>query len=312
MLVRVSAFDVDIESATISLSSLTENLCSINGLQDGNREYYFDCESFPGFCTGVIITIKDQKNYCTLKTDEHGEHIIQVNGLEENNTIMDFNFFAINLENGIGVYQHYHQSAAISSLDRRVKVGLKDLKEQLIAKEIAEFRQANRGNISKSREAKIRARHKSKVQVRTLVSKQGLAELLSHYAKIKGMEYHYSALTPAVRHATPLGSRVQKKKESITFANPNIVNVLSREIVQAVGAFDIGKGRVFVEQADGTDDIIKIFNMPEELWERDYDEVVQLINNINVSNFKENQFLHTLISLFDDNRYTNILRADIQ
>lgn len=312
MLVRVSAFDVDIESKTIDLGSLTDSLCSINGIQDGNREYYFDCESFPGFCAGVIITIKDQKNYCTLKTDEHGEHIIQVNGLEENNTIMDFNFFAINLENGIGVYQHYHHSAAISSLDKRFKVGLKDLKEQLIAAEIAAATQANNGNISKNRETKIRARHKSKVQVRTLVSKQGLAELLVHYAKIKGMEYHYSALTPDVRHATPLGNRVQKKKETITFSNPNIVDALSREIVQAIGAFDIGKGRVFVEQADGTDDIIKIFDMPEELWERDYDEVVQLINNINISNFIDNQFLHTLIALFDDDRYKNILRAEIQ
>lgn len=312
MLVRVSAFEVDLQSNTIGLNDLTGNLCAINGLQDGNREYYFDCESFPGFCSGVIITIKDQKNYCTLTTDEHGAHIIQVNGLEENNSIMDFNFFAINLENGIGVYQHYHQSAAISSLDRRVKSGLKDLKEQLIAAEIAATTQANGGRLSKYREGKIRSRYKSKVQVRTLVSKQGLAELLAHYAKIKGMEYHYSALTPAIRFATPLGDFVQKKKESITFANPNIVNTLSRGIVEAVNAFDIDKGSIFVEQEDGTDDIIKIFDMPEELWEKDYDEVVQLINNINVSNFKENQFLHTLIGLFDDPRHINTLRAEIE
>lgn len=309
MLVRVSAFEVDLESATITLDSLVENLCALNGAQDGNREYYFNDDSFPGFCAGVIITIKDQKHYCTLETNEDGEHVIQVNGLEENNSIMDFNFFAINMDNGIGVYQHYHQSAAISALDRRFKDGLKDLKESLIAAEIAEARKSSRVKFTHKREHEIKKKHASKVQVRTLVSNEGLRELLLQYSKIKGMEYHYTTLLPEVRHATPLGNRIEKKKETITFTNPDIVKTLSKEIVQAVSSFQMAKGRVFVEDAEGTKDIVKIFDMPEELWERDYDEVVQMINNINVSNFEENEFLQAMIDLFDNKNYKHILRA---
>lgn len=308
MLVRVSAFEIDLESGTIDLASLIENLCELNGLQEGNREYYFNNESFPGFCAGVIITIKDQKHFCTLETNEDGEHVIQVNGLEENNSIMDFNFFAINMDNGIGVYQHYHQSAAISALEKRFKYGLKDLKDSLIASEIAQARLGRR-KFTNKRETEIKRKHASKVRVRTLVSHEGLKDLLLHYSKIKGMEYHYTTILPKVRHATPLGNRIEKKKETITFTNPNIVRTLTNEIVEAVGAFNMAKGRVFVEEADGTKDIIKIFDMPEELWSRDYDEVVQMINNINVSNFEDNDFLRAMIGLFDNRDYAHILRA---
>lgn len=312
MLVRVSAFEVELESATITLNSLIDNLCALNGLQEGHREYYFNNESFPGFCAGVIITIKDQKHFCTLETNENGEHVIQVNGLEENNSIMDFNFFAINMDNGIGVYQHYHQSAAISALERRFKDGLKDLKDSLIAAEIAQARKDVKRKFTKKLETAIKRKHASKIKVRTLVSSKGLTELLLHYSKIQSMEYHYTTLLPKVRHATPLGNRIAKKKETITFVNPNIVKTLTKEIVEAIANYKMAKGRVFVEEADGTKDIIKIFDMPEELWERDYDEVVQMINNINVSNFEDNKFLKAMIELFDNKNYTHILRAQIE
>lgn len=313
MQVRVSAFDVDIQSPSINLASLLTFLASINGIQlEENREYYFDEHSFPGYCVGVIITIKDQKSYCTLAEDGQGGSVIKVNGLEEGDSIMDFNFFAINMRNGIGLYQHYHQSAAISSLDKRFRYALHELKEQIVLDEIAREEVRKGKQLSEAAKVKIRRKHKSFVKVRTLVSRETLRALLERYAKIKAMEYSYTALIPVVRNATPLGGRVEKKKEHITFSNPNIVATLSREINQAVQDFGIAKGRVFVEDAAGVPDVIKIFDMPEELWESDYDEVVALIDNINVSDFSHNLFLRSMIDLFDHEDYEHILQADVQ
>ncbi|MCF5061193.1 hypothetical protein GIW54_29620 [Pseudomonas proteolytica] len=310
MLVRVSAFDVEIDSGTIALEPLVENLAALNGIQEEEgREYYFDNQAFGGFCVGVIITIKDQKSFCTLETNADGESVIQVNGLEEGNSIMDFNFFAINLANGIGVYQHYHQSAAISSLDKRFRTGVNDLKERYVEHEIAEETVRRGHELSEHAKYKIRKKHKSKAKVRTLVSRETLKQLLEQYTKIRGMEYSYSTLLPVIRDATPLGHRVEKKKESIFFSNPGIVATLSREIVAAVNNYDIGKGRVFVEDADGIRDVIKIFDMPEELWERDYDDVVAMIDRINISDFSNNAFLQAMVELFDAADYRHILRA---
>ncbi|MGE6793450.1 hypothetical protein ACQKFS_15675 [Pseudomonas guineae] len=311
MQVRVSAFDIDIDSDSINLDSLIDFLTEINGIQlEDRREYYFDDQSFPGFCAGVIITIKDQKNYCTLVEDDTGSPVIKVNGLAEGSAIMDFNFFAINMANGIGVYQHYHQSAAISSLEKRIKFGLKELKNQLIANEIAVETTRKGSALTKIATARINRKHKSLVKVRTLVSRETLRALLAKYAKIKGMEYSYTTLLPVVRNATPLGARVEKKKEVISFSNPSIVATLSREINEAIADYDIAKGRIFVEDANGLNDVIKIFDMPEELWERDYDDVVALIDNINVSDFGNNQFLGAMIDLFKHKDYAHVLQAD--
>jgi len=311
MLVRVSAFEVDICSENISLEQTVANLVGMNGIQSARREYYFDTQSFPGFCVGVIITIKDQRSFCTLGADVDGGHVIQVNGLEEGNSIMDFNFFAINMDNGIGLYQHYHQSASITALDRKFKDGLSYLKERLVGSEIAEAVARKGEDISNSAKVKIKRKYSSRVEVRTLVSKSTLRQLLQQYSKIKGMEYTYSVLSPVVLDATPLGNRVKKKKENIVFTNPNIVATLSREIADVVRNADIAKGRVFVEEADGTAEVIKIFDMPEYLWERDYDDVVKMIDNINVSDFEGNDFLRAVVDLFGQEQYQHILKAEV-
>lgn len=313
MKVQVSAFDVELESKEIDLATLVKNLGDMNGLQqEERRQYYFDEVSFPGFCVGVVITVKDQKSFCTLDETEDGVSVIRVNGLKEGDSIMDFNFFVINMNNGIGVYQHYHQSAALSSLEKRFKFGLKDLYESRVSEEIA-IEEARKGNsISKAAERRINKKYRSNVKVRTLVSRETLENILTRYSKVKGMEYSYTALTPVVRHATPLGQRVVKKKESIVFSNPGIVATLSREISQAITDFSIDKGRVFVEDAQGLRDVVKIFDMPERLWEMDYDDVVAMIDNINVSDFAENKFLQSMVVIFDQKEYAHILRADVE
>ncbi|WP_346840910.1 hypothetical protein RAL92_21825 [Metapseudomonas otitidis] len=313
MQVQVSAFDVEVESEVTELTALIKNLAEMNGWQpEERREYYFDELSFPGFCVGVVITIKDQKSFCTLDEGEDGASVIRVNGLEEGNSIMDFNFFVINMDNGIGLYQHYHQSASISALQKRFTIGLKDLCETLADDEIA-LEEGRKGKeLSKTAKTRIFRKHKSKVTVRTLVSRETLQNLLERYSKIKGMEYSYSVLAPVVRNATPLGARVAKKKENITFSNPSIVSTLSREISRAVRDYSIGKGRVFVEDAQGVRDVVKIFDMPEKLWEIDYDEVVQMIDNINVSDFAGNNFLQSMVDIFDRAEYAHILRADVE
>lgn len=312
MQVKVSAFDVDIDSEVIDLESLTNRLVAHSGRQfEENRICYFDKNSFPGFCVGVIITVKDQKSFCTLDVGEDGTPIIRVNGLDEHTQIMDFNFFALNLENGIGVYQHYHQSAALSSLERKFKLEAKTLKEELIEDALNAARQRAGHNLSEGASVKIQRQHKAIVRVGMLVSQEGLRQLLLQYQKIKGMEYSYTVLQPQIREATPLGNRVSKKKETLTFSNPNIVDTLSREIVQAVRAYGFAKGRVFVEDAEGDTKSIKIFDMPEILWEEDYDTVVAMINDIDPGDFGANEYLRSLVQLFDQADYTHILRADV-
>ena len=48
------------------------------------------------FYHGLIITIKDQKKFCELKSDDNENFKIQVKDIDELSKIMDFNFFIVN------------------------------------------------------------------------------------------------------------------------------------------------------------------------------------------------------------------------
>lgn len=310
MQVKVSAFSIEIDSTVIDVSRLADHLVMQSGQEfEANKYFYFDNDSFPGFCVGVVITVKDQRSYCTLDVGANGSTLIRVNGLDENNQIMDFNFFAFNIESGVGLYQHYHQSAALSCLERKLKHETKLCKASLI--EFCEAEEVDRlGRALKKRESTlIHRRHKAITRVSPIVSQDGLRAVLREYQKIKRMEYSYATLSASVREATPLGRRVSKKTEVITFANSSIVDTLSREIVSAVRGNDFSRGRVFVEDADGIEKSIKIFDMPEVLWEENYDNVVAMIDNIDPGDFGGNEYLASIVGLFDEDDYSHILQG---
>lgn len=312
MLVKISAFELTIDSSEINLQSLAYRLVEYSGQQFDERVYYFDRTSYDGFCVGVVITVKDQKSFCTLDVGTDGKKIIRVQNLDEHNQIMDFNFFAINLQNGIGVYQHYHQSAALSSVEEKIKHEARSLKEQLINNAIHAARQEKNRDLTAGEEKKISRKHKCILKISPIVSKENLRNVLREFSKIKGMEYNYTTLLPVVRDATPLGNRVAKKKETVVFSNQSFVETLSNEIVAALRTFQIGKGRVFVEDAEGRSKAIQMFDMPEVLWEEDYDEVVGRIRDIDPGEFNQNQYLREIVALFQDERYNHILMAELQ
>lgn len=312
MLVKVSAFDVDLTSQILDLQSVAALAVGVTGIEiENERIFYFDTAAFTGFCVGVIITVKDQKSFCTLDIGGAGGAVIKVNNLDEHNQIMDFNFFVLNLENGIGVYQHYHQSAPLSSLERLLKIQVRLEKERRIADAVVAEEARQGKELSAYQAGKIQRQHKSYLKVGIVVRPETLKSQLEEYQKIKGMEYTYTVLTPSILDATPLSNRIKKKKETLIFTNPNIVASLSREISDAVRQFGITRGKVIVEDEEGVTRYIKIMDMPEVLWEQEYETVVAMIDDINPHDFANNEYLKSLVALFDHADYTHILRADV-
>lgn len=144
MLVRISAFDMDIVSSLYDLRSFVGGLTARSGQEYKGKIFYFDAESFEDFCVGVIITVKDQSKFCKLQSQADGGAKISVSNLEEAEKIMDFNFFAINLENGVGVYQGYHQAPALKTLSNRFKSVAKELRDAYVAEGEAALHQSGK------------------------------------------------------------------------------------------------------------------------------------------------------------------------
>jgi hypothetical protein len=99
--------------------------------------------------------------------------------------------------------------------------------------------------------------------------------------------------------------------ETLLFTNPNIVDSLAREISAAVRQFGINRGNVIVEDDEGVTRHIKIMDMPEVLWEQEYETVVALIDDINPNDFANNDYLKSLVDLFDHADYIHLLRANV-
>ncbi|MFV9494929.1 hypothetical protein ACNUI5_25615 [Pseudomonas aeruginosa] len=91
----------------------------------------------------------------------------------------------------------------------------------------------------------------------------------------------------------------------------SLVAILSAEIAAAIEEFPFAKGKVFVEDAQGKNEIVKMFDIPEVLWEADYDTVVAMINNIDPADFANNTFLQDIVALFDHQDFSPILRAAV-
>ncbi|MCC4261078.1 hypothetical protein LL270_10470 [Pseudomonas aestusnigri] len=260
MQVRVSAFEMSLEADRFTRAEFIDELVARSGQPVENREFYFDKTSYPGFCVGVIITIKDQSKFCKLQS-EGGKKKIVVNNLKASEKIMEFNFFVLNMENGVGVYQHYHQSAALSALSYRMKC----IGDELTANELASEAVVNGpdfNKLSKAAAKKLKKACKVRVSLSQVVTQAGLQKILESYKKIKALDYVLTTFTPAVRHGTPLSGRVHKKREILYFSHPKMVQALSEEITQAIAQYKIEKGRVIVQDADGSDKSIRIVDMP--------------------------------------------------
>lgn len=312
MLVRVSGFEISLNSQRYTIDTFASELTARSGQEIDNRTYYFDTTSYPGFCVGVIITVKDQSKYCKLEKQEDGKTKIVVNNLKDSEKIMDFNFFAIQLSNGVGVYQHYHQSAALSALERKMKLVAKELERDLVAIEEEKYGLGFENLRPKRKVRDLKKECKVSVSLSQIVTQAGLEKILEAYKKIKALDYVLTVLEPKVRHATPISDKVRKKREVLYFSNPELVGELAQDISSAIRQYKIKNGRVIVEDEQGLTKPIRISDMPEYLWEQEYDEVVETIDNIDPGDFGGNLYLQKLVKLFEWKQHEHILQVEFE
>lgn len=312
MFVKVSAFEVTLDAPRFNIVQFASELTARSGQELDHRQFYFDTNSYPGFCVGVIITVKDQNKFCKLEQQQDGRTKIIVSNLEDTEKIMDFNFFVIQLSNGVGVYQHYHQSAALSALQRKMKDVAKTLNSELLLGEEARHGPGLEKLRPKKKIAALKRECKVRVSLSPMFTQAGLEELLKEYKRIKALDYVVTVLNADARHATPMGGRVRKKREILYFSNPEMVAELAQEIDAAIKKHKIDNGRVIVQDKDGDTKPIKIMDMPEYLWEQDYDVVVETINDIDPGDFGGNKYLQQLVKLFEWKQYEHILQAEFE
>lgn len=304
MKVRLIGIAFEIESI-ITMDELMSFLVSTKSatykLGEHSRMVFINKDYDEKYYTGVLITIKDQKKFCELANDD-GTFKIEVNELEENHHIMDFNFFVINKKTGFCLYQHYHQSCSANLFGYFMKKRYLSLRDFIIKSKTEAA-----GESSASKEKAIRKKHAGKFMWQILVRKENLQAILNSLEKIKSFEFDFMNLESKEKEYEPLSSFVKKERRKFSFIANTSGQILATKISSIIDKVGLSSGRVVGEDGDGIERVINIMDNPDNFGEYEYDDVAEKLNSLNLNKFENSWVIDELLAKC--NEYGHIFNA---
>ncbi|MGM0985404.1 MAG: hypothetical protein ACQEXI_00240 [Pseudomonadota bacterium] len=309
MKVRTYGFDVYTENLRVGIPELMQHLQERSGEEDNSknveRRIYVDCNAYPDFYVGLIVTVKDHKNFCKLEESDEGV-TVTVESLTGDDKLMEFNFFVLNKKNGIGLYQHYHQSCAVRVFGAYLVSRHARLRRRLKAEAL------DYDALSAAEQRDISREFSPKLEFSQLVTKETLREMLERYKEIRSFEFAYTYLRPKKKRGRPLEKRVAKKREKLYFRNPEHKMDLAKEIGEFVKSKKPLSGNVNAVDHSGEAKVLKIFDMPDTFSEEEYDDVAIKLNNLRLHDFAGHKVMKELISICRSDEFRHIFEADAE
>lgn len=304
MLVRSYGFSVTAGNAKVSLDDLFASLVTTSGDEDTSqrnvRRIFVDTTTNKDFVLGLVVTVKDQKTFCEL-VNAKGNFVIAVSNLKGKNKLMEFNFFVINKNNGLGIYQHYFQSCSPGTFGSYLRTRYRRLSDKSRDDSIAALKA--KGQHTPGKEKEIKAAHAKGLSFALLVHTESLELVLSKFKEIKGFEYEFAAIEPDLVKGAPISNYVKRLRQKVSF-KPNIdVGVLSKAIQGTVDTLKPKSGHVSVVDHVDDEDIpmsVRIADIPEHFGEQDYDTVAGKLNNLDTSKFATHTVVDELLTACTD------------
>jgi hypothetical protein len=304
MLVRSYGFSVTAGNAEVSLDDLFTSLVATSGDEDTSqrnvRRIFVDTATNKDFALGLVVTVKDQKTFCEL-VNAKGNFVIAVSNLKGKNKLMEFNFFVINKNNGLGIYQHYFQSCSPGTFSSYLRTRYRRLSETSRDDAIAALK--TKGQHTAGKEKAIKAAHAKGLSFGLLVHQESLEAVLSKFKEIKGFEYEFAVVEPDLVKGAPISNFVKRLRQKVSF-KPNIdVGALSKAIQGTVDALHPKSGHVAVVDHVDNEDVpmsVRIADIPEHFGEQDYDAVAGKLNNLDTSKFATHVVVNELLAACSD------------
>jgi hypothetical protein len=290
------------------------HLAANNGKPDQSRaierRIFLDESTNKNYYLGLVVTVKDQKRFCRLENNK-GQIKITVENLTGDDKLMEFNFFVINKKNGIGLYQHYHQSCGLNVFGSYLVSHHKLIREKGANEEI-EAQTNKEGELSASKERSIKKKYRGRLRFSQLVRKDSLEKILKECKALKAFEYEISALDANLRPGVPLSKYVKKLREKLTFSQVWSVPVLASAIATAVKELSPRNGRVYALNEFDEDVSLRIFDVPDNFGEEDFDEVALKLNNLNLNAFGSHKVSNELVALCQSDDLKHIFEANLK
>ena len=253
---------------------------------------------------GLLLTIKNHKRFCELR-DEGGALKIKVNTVGSDSDLMDFNFFVINTLNGLGLYQHYHNSCSINQFGRLLRRKFREIQDKLYKEELEAA-----GELSKKEENKLKKKYKPSMSFELMVRPEKLEELVKGLETIRSFEVDFFALKADEPEFAPMSPYLKKERRIFSFRRKTKAKDVVGIIKDAVTNLSIIRGRVIGRDVSNIERIIRISENPDNFGEYDYDFVAEKVNSLDLNDFVKSWVAEELRNKF--NEYDHIFSASLE
>lgn len=303
MQVRLLGFSFFVDAPNLSLDSFVKYIQSKHGdkheLGAHNRLLFLNSDHNKQYHVGLLVTVKDQKTFCEL-VDNGGKLMVKVNELDDDSSLMDFNFFVINKSNGLGLYQYYHQSCSLNSFGYYNAKRFGEHRKSEIDAELAEIPEAS---LTGAKEKKVRSKFKGQLKWETIVRKEKLKELIEELDRVKSFEYSFLSLTSEEPEFKPLSNYVRKESTKIAFVQGSPVQKVAASLSRFFNRSDVDTGKVTGVDVDGIERVLRITNNPDNFGEYEYENIAPKINSMDLSAFEKSWVIQELLEKCKENKH---------
>jgi hypothetical protein len=191
------------------------------------------------FVQGLLLTVKDHRRFCELRRTDQAIRLDVREG-EEGANVIDFNFFAMNLTTGRGLYQYYRGSCWINTLGNIAASVCNELAQARIDEEIAS--QGGHLAIKQRVLADIRRRYRGKLETSILTRTEDFYSLIEKMRSLDGVDFVLTTLAPERQGIAPLSGVARALKQHVYFNKGSTLQERKRAVLnknpQWFGHFD--------------------------------------------------------------------------
>jgi hypothetical protein len=276
----------------VSLADMFQSIQNTGGnpvdLGGHNRFTYVDVVD--GFHVGLVITTKSHSKFLEFKRDKATAKL-EARDVTPGSQLADFNFFAINKATGKGIYQYYHQSCSVNVFGSLCKFYYEKIKKQRL-----EAAKVGIKKLTQAEEKRINKEYSGTLKWEILVRKESFDKMVSELASIQAVTLSVSTLAYQETTFSPLALVAKNMSQRFTFGKGTLVGDIASSILKVAKIGNVESAKVEGVGEDGLEQIIKMFNTPDQFGEYDFDEIAQTMT-ISPADFAKSAFLQAMIKV---------------
>lgn len=301
MKIRVYGFTLEL-GLGITKEDFFEYLIKIGPtkLADNRILAITECDEY---YAGIVLSIRDTKQFCSIQQDSQGRFVITAELLEEGRNPVDFNFFIIEKQHLRGLYQHYHQSGSINTTCWILKKQYDILKQKLLEDKLTQ------ATDEKSRR-RIKRSFKGSLSYTVLLRGGTFEEHIEKLERIKKLECQFSEISSVPRAFRPLAAQAKRVVHKYTFSQKGNFAAIKDATIELVKDRFFKTAKIIGVDPDNNEQVYSLLNDYDRFGEYDYDELVgglTIDSSKLVETVQECSIIKNLIKLAKSNGVKQIL-----